>query len=52
MIQTNLGGHIPFPLNHQFQPVFLINHDIHPFDRDWNIMSYSFVNYGNYVMIS
>jgi hypothetical protein len=32
MIQMDLGGHPPFPLNHYFDNVVLINHDIHPFD--------------------
>jgi hypothetical protein len=52
MIQMDLGGHPPFPLNHHFEPVVLINHDIHPFDGEWNVMSSSFVNYRHHVMIS
>jgi hypothetical protein len=50
MIQMDLGGHPPFPLNHHFEPVVLINHDIHTFDGEWNVMS--FVNYRHHVMIS
>jgi hypothetical protein len=34
MIQMDLGGHPPFPLNHHFDPVVLINHDIHPFNGE------------------
>jgi hypothetical protein len=30
----------------------LINHDIYPFDGEWNVMSSSFVNYMHHVMIS
>jgi hypothetical protein len=52
MIQMDLGGHPPFSLNHHLEPVVLINHDIHPFDGEWNVMSYSFVNYRHHVMIS
>jgi hypothetical protein len=52
LIQMDLGGHPPFPLNHHFEPVVLINHDIHPFDGEWNVMSSSFVNYRHHVMIS
>jgi hypothetical protein len=44
-IQMDLSGHPPLPLNHHFEPVVLINHDIHPFDGEWNVMSSSFVNY-------
>jgi hypothetical protein len=40
----DLSGHPPFPLNHYFEPVVLINHDIHPFVGEWNVMSSSFVN--------
>jgi hypothetical protein len=44
MIHIDLGGHPPFSLNHHFELVVLINHDIHPFDGEWNIMPSSFVN--------
>jgi hypothetical protein len=39
LIQMYLGGHPPFSLNHHFEPVVLINHDIHSFDGEWNVMS-------------
>jgi hypothetical protein len=45
MVQMDLGGHPPFPLNHHFEPLVLINHDIYPFDGECNVMSSSFVNY-------
>ena len=48
----DLSGHPPLPLNHHFEPVVLINHDIHPFDGEWNVMSSSFVNYKHHLMIS
>ena len=48
----DLGGHPPFPLNHHFEPAVLINHDIHPFGGEWNVMSSSFVNDRHHVMIS
>jgi hypothetical protein len=51
LIQMDLGGHPPFLLNHHFEPVVLINRNIHPFDGEWNVMSYSFVNYIHHVMI-
>jgi hypothetical protein len=51
MMQVDLGGHPPFPLNHHFEPVVLINHDIHPFDGEWNLMSSSLVNYRHHVMV-
>jgi hypothetical protein len=51
-IQVDLGGHPPFPLNQHFEPMVLINHDIHPFDGEWNVMPSSFVNYRHHVMIS
>jgi hypothetical protein len=44
MIQVDLSGHPPFPLNQHFKHMVLINHDIHPFDGEWNVMSSSFVN--------
>jgi hypothetical protein len=44
MIQMDRGGHPPFSLNHHFEPMVLINHDIHPFDGEWNVMPSSFVN--------
>jgi hypothetical protein len=50
--QVDLGGHPPFPLNQHFKPMVLINHDIHPFDGEWNVMPSSFVNYKHHVMIS
>jgi hypothetical protein len=34
MIQVDLGGQPPFPLNQHFKPMVLINHDIHPFDGE------------------
>jgi hypothetical protein len=34
MIQMDLGGHLPFLLNHHFEHVVLINHDIHRFDGE------------------
>jgi hypothetical protein len=52
MIQVDLSGHSPFPLNQHFKPMVLINHDIHPFDGEWNVMPSSFVNYKHHVMIS
>jgi hypothetical protein len=52
LIQVDLGGHPPFPLNQHFKPMVLINHDIHPFDGEWNVMPSSFVNYRHHVMIS
>jgi hypothetical protein len=52
MIQVDLGSHPPFPLNQHFEPVVLISHDIHPFDREWNAIPSSFVNYKHHVMIS
>jgi hypothetical protein len=38
MIKVNLGDHPPFPLNQNFKHMVLINHDIHPFDGEWNVM--------------
>jgi hypothetical protein len=52
LIQMDLSGHPPFSLNHNLEPMVFINHDIHPFDGEWNVMSSSFVNYIHYVMIS
>jgi hypothetical protein len=52
MIHMDLGGHPFFPLNHHFEHVVLINHNIHPFDGEWNVMSYPFVNYRHHVIIS
>jgi hypothetical protein len=52
MIQMDLNGHLPLRLNHHFEPLVLINHDIHPFDGEWNVMSSSFVNYRHHLMIS
>jgi hypothetical protein len=52
MIQMDLSGHPPFSPNHHFEPVVLINHDIHLFYGEWNVMSSSFVNYRHHVMIS
>jgi hypothetical protein len=34
MIQMDLSCHPPLPLNHYFEPLVLINHDIHPFDGE------------------
>jgi hypothetical protein len=34
LIQVDLGGHPPFPLNQHFEPMVSINHDIHPFDGE------------------
>jgi hypothetical protein len=52
MIQVDLGGHPPFPLNRHFKHMVLIIHDIHPFDREHNVMPYLFFNYMHHVMIS
>jgi hypothetical protein len=52
MIQMDLDGHPPFPLNHHSESMVLINHDIHPFDGEWNVMSSSVVNCRHHVMIS
>jgi hypothetical protein len=52
VIHMDLNGHPPFSLNHHFEPMVLINHDIHPFDGEWNVMPSSFVNYKHHVMIS
>jgi hypothetical protein len=49
---VDLGGHPPFPLNKYLKHMVFINHDIHPFDGEWNVMSYSFVNYTHHVIIS
>jgi hypothetical protein len=35
-----------------FEPVVLINHDIHPFDGECNVIPSPFVNYNHHVMIS
>jgi hypothetical protein len=51
MIQMDLGGHLSFPLNHHFEPVVLINHDIQPFGGEWHVISSSFVNYRHRVMV-
>jgi len=34
-----------------FEPVVLINHDIHPLDGEWNVIPSSFVNYRYHVMV-
>ena len=47
----DLGGHPPSSMNHHFEYVVLINHDIHPFGGEWNVMSSSFVNYIHHVMV-
>jgi hypothetical protein len=39
MIHMYLNGHPPLPLNHHFEPVILIKHDIHPSDGEWNVIS-------------
>jgi hypothetical protein len=52
MIQVDLGGHPPFPLNQHFKPMVVINHDIQPFDGEWNVIPSSFVNYKHHVMLS
>jgi hypothetical protein len=52
MIDMDLDGHPPFPLNHHFELLVLIKHDIHLFDGEWSVMSSSFVNYKHHVMIS
>jgi hypothetical protein len=52
MIQVDLSGHPTFPLNQHFEPMVLINHDIHPFEGEWNVMPSSFVNYRHHVIIS
>jgi hypothetical protein len=51
LIQMDLSGHSPLRLNHHFEPMVLINRDIHPFDGEWNVMSSSFVNYRHHLMI-
>jgi hypothetical protein len=51
LIQMDLGGHPSFPLNHHFELMVLINHDIHPFDGEWNVMSSSFFNYRHHLMV-
>ena len=51
MIQVDLRGQPPFPMNQHFEPMVFINHDIHPFDGEWNVMSYSFINYIHHVMV-
>jgi hypothetical protein len=52
MIQVDLCGHPPFPLNQHFKPMVSINHDIHPFDGEWNVIPTSFFNYRHHVMFS
>jgi hypothetical protein len=52
MIQVDLGGHPPFPLNQNFKPMVFISHDIHPFYGEWNENPSSFVTYIHHVMIS
>jgi hypothetical protein len=52
MIQVDLGGHSPFPLNQHSSPMVLINNDTHPLDGKWNVMSSSFVTYIHHVMTS
>jgi hypothetical protein len=52
LIQMDLSGHPPIPMNHQFELVVLINHDIHPFGGEWNVVSSSFVNCIHHLMIS
>jgi hypothetical protein len=52
MIQVDLGSHPHFPLNQHFKPMVLINHDIHPFDGEWNVIPSSFFNHRHHVMIS
>jgi hypothetical protein len=44
MIQVDLDGHPSFPLNQHFNPMVLINHDIHVFNGEWNGIPYSFLN--------
>jgi hypothetical protein len=51
MIQVDLGVQPHFPLNQLFEPMVLINHDIHPFDGEWNVIPSSFVNCRHHVMI-
>jgi hypothetical protein len=48
---VDLSGQPPFPLNQHFDPMVLINHDIHPFDGEWNVIPSSFVNYRHHLMI-
>jgi hypothetical protein len=48
---VDLDGQPPFPPNQHFDPMVLINHDIHPFDGEWNVIPYSFVNYKHHVTI-
>jgi hypothetical protein len=52
MIEMDLSGCTSLPLNHHFEPVFLINRDIHPFYGEWNVMPFSFVNFIQHLMIS
>jgi hypothetical protein len=49
---VDFSSQLNFPLNQHFEPMVLINHDIHSFDREWNVIPYSFVNYKHHVMIS
>jgi hypothetical protein len=51
MIQVDLSGQLHFPLNQHFKPMVFINHGIHPFDGEWNVIPCSFVNYKRHVMI-
>jgi hypothetical protein len=51
LIQVDLGGQPPFPLNQHSKPMVLLNHDIHSFDGEWNVILSSFVNYRHHVMI-
>jgi hypothetical protein len=52
LIQVDIGGHPPFPLNQHSEMMVLINHDIHHFDGEWNVMPSSFFNYKHHVLIS
>jgi hypothetical protein len=47
----DISGHTPFPLSHHFKIMVLINHDIHPFYGEWNVISSSFVKYRYHVMV-
>jgi hypothetical protein len=51
MVEVDLGGQPSFPLNQHFEPMVLINHDIDPFDGEFNVISSSFVNCKHHVMI-
>jgi hypothetical protein len=49
---VDLNGHPSFQLDQHFEPMVLVNHDIHPFDGKCNGMPSSFVNYKRHVIVS